>query len=274
MTYPPQPPGPPQGPYGPPPPGGPQDPYNQGPYGQDPYNQGPYGQDPYNQGPYNQGPNPYQQQQPWAAGPPGYPMGPPPKKPRTGLIATLIIVAILVVGGGGVGLYLLLNKDDAGEGSGQGGGEGGGARAAAQTYVVELEKTLNTPPQDIDLAKLKPVTCGDDFARMQDELADAKDTGQSRSAEPGAEHKIRIRMKDFERTSDGATFTMTERVSGVEDTESKNMTVAKEDGDWKVCGAYGKDQSGGGSGDSGGGDSGGDGSSPSNEIPPNPIPTT
>ena len=250
MTYPPQPPGPPQGPYGPPPPG-PQGPYNQGPYGQDPYNQ-----------------SPYQQQPPWAGGPPGYPMGPPPKKSRTGLITTLVIVAILVVGGGGVGLYLLLSKDDAGAGSGQGGGEGGGARAAAQTYVLELEKTLNTPPQDIDLAKLKPVTCADDLARMEDELADAKDEGQSRSAEPGTEHKIRIRMKDFERTSDGATFTMTERVSGVQDTESKNMTVAKEDGGWKVCGAYGEDQSGGG------GDNGGDGSSPSREIPPNPIPTT
>jgi hypothetical protein len=247
MTYPPQPPGPPQGPYGPPPPG-PQGPYNQGPY---------------NQGPY--------QQPPWAGGPPGYPMGPPPKKSRTGLITTLVIVAVLVVGGGGVGLFLLLNKDknEAGAGSGQGGGEGGGARAAAQTYVLELEKTLNTPPQDIDLAKLKPVTCADDFARMEDELAGTKDDGQSRDAGPGAEHEIRIRMKDFERTSDGAKFTMTERVSGVQDTESRNMAVAKEDGGWKVCGAYGADSSGGGE-DSGGGD----GSSPSREIPPNPIPTT
>jgi hypothetical protein len=245
MTYPPQPPGPPQGPYGPPPPGPPQ-------------------------GPYNQGPNPYQPQPPWAG---GYPMGPPPKKPRTGLIATLIIVAILVVGGGGVATYLLINKDDPGAGSGQGSGEGGGAREAAQTYVLELENALNTPVQDVDLGKLEPITCTEDFAKMRDDLDAAKDLGQSSSAAPGNDGKIRIRLKDFERTSDGGTFTLTRRVAGDGgDSDSRNMTVtrksvAKQDVGWVVCGLYGEpgdDQPGGDSSDP----------SPSRELPPNPIPTT
>lgn len=261
MTYPPQPPGP---------PGPPQDPYQQGPYNQGPYNQGPY-----NQGPYNQGPNPYQQPQ-WAGGPPGgFPVGPPPKKPRTGLIATLIIVAILVVGGGGVGAYLLINKADPGAGSGQGGGEGGGARAAAQTYVRELENALNTPVQDVDLGRLEPLTCTEDFAKMEDDLDAAKDHGQSDSAAPGNDGKIRIRLKDFERTSDGGKFTLTRRLAGgggVGDSDTRDMTVtrktvAKQDAGWVICGLYnepGGDQSGGDSNDP----------SPSRELPPNPIPTT
>lgn len=248
MTYPPQPPGPPQGPYGPPPPGPPHDPYNQGPY--------------------NQGPNPYQQP-PW-----GYP-GPPPKKPRTGLIATLIIVAILVVGGGGVTAYLLLGRDDeAGKGSGQGGGEGGGARAAAQTYVLELETALNAPVQEVDLGKLKPVTCGEDFAKMEDDLADAKGNGESSSAEPGDDGKIRIRLKDFERTRDGAKFTLTEREAGGGggsggDEQTRDMTVAKEGTDWKVCGLYAKGRPGGGET---GGNDGSESPSPTRAVPPNPIP--
>jgi hypothetical protein len=236
MTYPPQPPGPPQGPYGPPP----------------------------GQGPYNQGPNPYQP--PWG-GPGGYPMGPPPKKSRTGLIATLIVVAILVVGGGGVAAYLLLGRDDdAGKDSGQGGGEGTGARGAAQTYVQELETALNTPGEQVDLSKLEPVTCAEDLTRMKDEFTPAKGDG------PGAETKVRIRMKDFERTADGATFTLTRRVTpGGQEPDSRDMTVAKEDAGWKVCGLF----SSPGGDDNGDGDSGGDEtSSPSREVPPNPIPTT
>lgn len=247
MTYPPQPPGPPQGPYGPPPPGQ-----------------------------YNQGPNPYQPP-PWAGGPPGYPMGPPPERPRKGLIATLIIVAILVVGAGGVATYLLINKDDPGAGSGQGGGEGSGARAAAQTYVRELENALNTPVQDVDLGKLEPIACTEDFAKMADDLDAAKDVGQSDSAAPGDDGKTRIRLKDFERTSDGGKFTLTRRVAGSGgDADTRNMTVtrktvAKQDAGWVICGLYdeaGDDQSGDPSGE----DS--SGPSPSRELPPNPIPTT
>lgn len=234
---------------------------------------GPYGQQPPD--PYQQGPNPYQQQPPWAAGPQGgFPMGPPPKKPRTGLIASLIIVAILVVGGGGVAAYFLVNKDDKND-SGQGGGTDGGPRAAAQTYVQELEKALNAGPKDADIGPLKPVTCGEDFSRMTDELEDAKDFQESNSASPD-EVQVRIRMKDFKEESGSATFTMALQVVGNGDgADSQKMDVAKEGDDWKVCGLYKKDQEDGGGDENqpGGGPSGG--SEPSSgEIPPNPIPTT
>ena len=259
MTYPPQPPGPPGGPY------------NQGPYGQDPYNQGPY-----NQGPYNQGPP---GQTPWAQGPQGGfpPVGPPPPKRRTGLIATLIIVAILVVGGGGVGLYLFLTKDDP-RGAGSGGDGDTGPRAAAQTFVRELEKAGNAPTtQDIDVSPLKPVTCADDFAKLEDEVQDTKNSQQSENPN---DQQVRIRMKDFERTSDGATFTMTTRQTGEGDGSSVKLSVAKEDGDWKVCGLY--DNPGSVDPSEDGGPSGGPGSvdpsegdepPASGEIPPNPFPT-
>lgn len=218
-------------------------------------------------------PGPYGQQPPWVSGPQGgFPVGPPPSKPRTGLITSLIIVAILVVGGGGVGTYLLLTKSDEDNGSGTGGGEGRGARGAAQTYVRELENALNTDLQDVDLSPLEPVTCGDDFGKMEDEIKDAKDSDESSSATPGNEHKVRIRMKDFEQTSDGATFTMTQKSVGDNDAQGKDMTVAKEDGDWKVCGIYDEGEHvPGGSNQQ---DPPGGGSTHSGEAPPNPIPTT
>ncbi|HEY7591971.1 MAG TPA: hypothetical protein VH969_02350 [Actinophytocola sp.] len=247
MTYPPQPPGPP-GPQQPP-----------GPYNQGPYNHGPY------QGPP---PGPH-----WGPGPQGgYPVGPPPKKPRKGLITALVLVAILVVGGGGVGVYLLLTRDDPrGQGSGGGGGEGG-VRAAAQTYVREMENVLNTPLADVDLGKLEPVTCAADFSKMDAEIKQAKDFGESSSASQGAGDRVQVRMKNFERTSDGATFTMTRREVGDDDADSVDMTVAKEGGDWKVCGVYEGENDSGPGGD--GQDGGEDGGPSSGELPPNPIPTT
>ncbi|MGH3881042.1 MAG: hypothetical protein ACRDSK_28800 [Actinophytocola sp.] len=253
MTYPPQPPGP----YGQQPP----DPNQPGPYGpqQGPYNQGPYQQGPYQQqGPYNQGP---WQQDPWAPG--GFPVGPPPSKPRTGLITALIIVSILVIGGGAVGAYFLLG-DEGDPGAGSGGDEDRSARAAAQTYVRELEKALNTEIADVDLAPLKPVTCRDDFTQMEDDIADAKEFAESYSATPSPGDRIRIRMKDFERTSEGATFLLTERQVGDGDEQTRNMTVAREDGEWRVCGVY----------EEGSEDGSEDGSSTSREVPPNPIPTS
>jgi hypothetical protein len=227
--------------------------------------QGPYGQQPPD--PYQQGP--YQQQPPWAVGPQGgFPMGPPPKKPRTGLIASLIIVAILVVGGGGVAAFFLLNKDDP-NGPGGGGDDGGTARSAAETYVRELENALNTELQDVDLAPLEPVACGKDFTKMSDELEDAKDFDRSNSASPGPPENIQIRMKDFKETSDGATFTMTEQEDGQDDPDTRDMTVAKEGGDWKVCGIY-EEGSDGPPTEDGPSPS----QAPSGEVPPNPFPPT
>jgi hypothetical protein len=227
--------------------------------------QGPYGQQPPD--PYQQGP--YQQQPPWAGGPQGgFPMAPPPKRPRTGLIASLIIVAILVVGGGGVGLYFLLNKEkNNGPGGGGGTGDAGTAREAAETYVRELEKALNTELQEVDLTPLEPVACSEDYGKMSDELQDAKDYDRTASASPGPQEEIQLRMEDFKETSDGATFTMTERESGDDDSDDRNMTVAKEGGDWKVCGIY---EDGGGETPPTGED--GPSQAPSGEVPPNPFP--
>jgi hypothetical protein len=260
MTYPPQPPGPPG------PPGQP------GPYGQQP---DPYQQGPYQQGQWNQGPQPTT---PWTQGPQGFP-GPPPQKKRTGLIATLIIVAILVVGGGGVAAYFFLIKDDT-RGDGSGGNGDTGPRAAAQTFVRELEKAGNAKSvQDIDISPLKPVTCADDYGKLEDEVKDTKDAGAS--ATP-ADHEVRVRMKDFKRTADGATFTMTQRQTGDEKAISTKLEVLKEDGAWKVCGLYAAP--GGEGGDNGpgepsseapGGGGPGDEDQPSTvEVPPNPIPTS
>jgi hypothetical protein len=253
MTYPPQPPGPPG------PPGQP------GPYGQqpDPYNQGPYGQ-----GQWNQGPQPTT---PWTQGPQGFP-GPPPPKKRTGLIATLIIVAILVVGGGGVAAYFFLIKDDT-RGDGSGGNGDTGPRAAAQTYARELENALNTTAERVDLSKLEPVTCDDDLAKMEDNL-----TGGAKDAGPGGTGKTRVRLKDFERTDDGATFTLTRRLAGAGELDSRDMTVAKDDGAWKVCGLFSRSGGEDGPGEPSSEAPGGgpvDEDQPSTvEVPPNPIPTS
>jgi hypothetical protein len=250
MTYPPQPPGPPG-------------PYNQGPYGQDPYQQGPPGQTPWAQGPQGGFP----------------PVGPPPPKRRTGLIATLIIVAIMVIGGGGVGLYLYLSKDDR-RGSGSGGDGDTGPRAAAQTFVRELEKAGNAKTvQDIDISPLEPVTCADDYAKLTDEVQDTKQSQQS--ARPN-DQQVRLRMKDFKETGDGATFTMTTRLTAGDGEESSvQLSVGKESGDWKVCGLYEGDPGGvnptedgdpsGGPTDAPGSE---DGDPPaSGEVPPNPFPS-
>lgn len=236
------------------------------PQGPGPY--GPQQPDPYQQGPYGQQP-------PWAVGPQGgFPMGPPPKQPRTGLITSLIIVAILVVGGGGIGLYLLLNKEDQNNGSGDKAGEGGNPRTAAQTYVRELETALNTQLQDVDLAPLKPVACSKDFTQMSDQLEDAKDFDKTSSASPGTPDEIRIRMEDFKETSDGATFTMTEREVGGDDGDSREMTVAKEDDAWKVCGIFQDDTDSPPSTGEDGPSEDGPSQAPSGQAPPNPFPTT
>jgi hypothetical protein len=228
--------------------------------------QGPYGQQPPD--PYQQGP--YQQQPPWAVGPQGgFPMGPPPKKPRTGLIATLIIVSILVVGGGGFGLYVLINKENKDNG---GGGDGGGtAREAAQTYVDELETVLNAGPRKADLAPLEPVTCGADYAKMSDQIEDSKDAPETGAEVPdGVE--FGLEMKGFKETSDGATFTLALQITGLgpgdEGSDDKKMTVAKEDGAWKVCGIF---EGVGGGGPPTGED--GPSQAPSGEVPPNPFPS-
>lgn len=245
-------------------------PQQPGPYGQ----QNPWGQQPPPQGP-PQGPYPPQQPPsqtpPWlAGGPGGFPaFEPEPKKSRGGLIA-VIIVAVLVLGGGGFGLYLLLSKDDGNPSSEEGGGGGGGggedARAVAEKYVDELETAVNTEIQDIDLSSLEPVTCADDFERMEREIGDAQDNGESSSNQPGS---IEVGMKDFESSGDTGSFTLTQKVDG-EEGPDQEMSMAKEEDSWKVCGLYGSSEEPTGEPSD---DEPTDGPASEGEVP-NPIPTT
>ncbi|MCT2583600.1 Rv0361 family membrane protein [Actinophytocola gossypii] len=200
-------------------------PQQPGPYGQ----QGPWGQ-PQGQPPYQQPPS---QTPPWLAnGPEGFPsFDQEPKKSRTGLIVTLVVVGLLVLGGGGFGVWMLMsNEDDSGGGGGDGGGD---ARTAAEAYVRELEKTVNTDLADIDLGPMEAVTCADDFERMEREIGDAKDAGQT-----GPSGTIEVGMEDFQSTENEGSFTLTQTVDG-EPGADTDMTLAKEDGAWKVCGLYG-----------------------------------
>lgn len=207
-----------------------------------PQQPGPYGQqDPWGrpQGPFP--PQPPSQAPPWLTnGPGGFPsFEPDPKKPRTGLIVTLIIVGVLVLGGGGFGVWMLLSKDDPSPGGGGGGGDDGpDARTVAEQYVSELEKTVNTPIEEIDLAPMESVTCGDDFERMDREIGDAQAAAREGSDAPEPPGTIEVGMTDFQSTADSGSFTLTQTVDGSDGPDTK-MTMAMEDGDWRVCGLYG-----------------------------------
>ncbi|HWM07485.1 MAG TPA: hypothetical protein VNP92_34565 [Actinophytocola sp.] len=164
-------------------------------------------------------------------------MGPPPKKSRTGLIATLIILAILVVGGGGVGAYLLLSREDDPKPGGNG-DTADSARAAADTYVKEMETALNTERvQDVDVSPLEPVACGEDYTRMRDEVEDARDFDEDATTSQEDRPRIEVSIEDFKADDESGSFTMTQIADGDEG-PTREMTVAKENGDWKVCGLY------------------------------------
>lgn len=243
MTYPPQQPGP----YGP------QDPYGQ----QQPYGQQPYGQQPQYGAPQQYGEPQWGQQ-------PGYPVGPPPKKSRTGLIVTLIIVAVLVVGGGGVAAYLLLK--DKGDGT---------ARAAADSYTKELGTQLSKPFESVDLTALKPLTCADDFQQLTKELDNAREIQESATQSPDS-RTITFSISEFKETSDGATFKMTPKHNS-ETEDTLNMRVVKESDKWVVCGLYDnepQEQSPPESRPSSGSDDGGDDDGGIDTSIPNPIPKT
>jgi hypothetical protein len=252
MTYPPQQPGP----YGPQDPYGQQPPHGQPQYGQPQYGQPQYGQPQYGQPQY--GPGPWGQQ-------PGYP---PPKKSRTALVTTLVIVAVLVIGGG-VAAYLLLKDDGGGSGDND-------RRAAADRFTKTMSSQLSTTLDDVDLSPLKPLTCADDYQRLDSELKDARESDSSEDDDPA---KVTFGVTNFTETSDGATFDMTIRDGSK--SEQQPMDVVKEQDAWVVCGLY-KDRPDGGSdepGTSTSEDDGQDGSEDGSEgggngTIPNPIPKT
>lgn len=262
MTYPPQQPGP----YGPQDPYGQQQPYGQQPYGQQ--GQQPYGQQQPQQ-PYGQQPQQYGAPQ-WGQQP-GYPVGPPQKKSRTGLITTLVIVAVLVIGGGGVAAFLLL-KNDKGTSAGS-----ETPRAAADSFTKELGTQLSKKVEDVDLSPLKPLTCTSDYKKLNDELTDARDSGSSTTKSPNSE-KVTFAVSNFKETSAGASFDMTPKHNS-ETEDPVPMKVQKENNRWVACGLYGsgnrQEAPGGGpsSGNNDGGSSDG-GSDGGNDSIPNPIPKT
>lgn len=249
MTYPPQQPGP----YGP------QDPYGQQPYGQQPQ----YGQQPYGQQPYGQQPPPQYGAPQWGQQP-GFPVGPPPKKSRTGLITTLVIVAVLVIGGGGVAAFLLLKKDNGDAAN------SGTAREAADAYTKELGTQLSKKVGDVDLGPLRPLTCASDYKKLNDELGEARDSQESSTNAPDAE-SVTFGISNFKESGDGATYDMTPKHDGKTE-DAISMKVQKESGHWVSCGLYDSsdrgDAPGGGSSPTSGG-----GGAPNGSIP-NPIPTT
>ncbi|MGC4944842.1 hypothetical protein ACLQ2N_01315 [Streptomyces sp. DT224] len=118
---------------------------------QDPYGapQGPYG-------PPQPQPNPYAQQQPWGApqgpapqpwgAPPGGPGFPPARRTRPGVIAAVVVGALLVAGGVVFGVVQLGDKADdklpVSSGSSGSSGSGGSGGFPAAEYRLTVPKTL------------------------------------------------------------------------------------------------------------------------------------
>lgn len=217
--------------------------------------------------PYGQPPDPYGQPQWGGTQPGGFPVGPPPPKPKTGLIAALIIGAIVLVGGGGAGAYLLLSKEN-GAGSEDTSEKASDPKAVADEFGTEFEKVLNTDPQDVSLEPLKPLVCSGDLEKLQGEVEGQKDqdapnsdSDQTTSRQDEDDADATVSIDDFTSEGDKAKFTMVVGYGERDVTEA--ATMAKSDGRWQVCGLYEND------GDDGGGSTG----SSNNEPPPNPVPT-
>lgn len=238
-------------------------PQQPGPWGQQP---DPYGQQP-GQSPWGQQPDPYGQS-PWGQQP--YQMGPPPKK-KGGLMAALIIVAVLVVGGGGAGLYFLLSKDEK-DPAGGGTSTEAGPRAAADAFTEELQKLVNvTSAADLDVSPLEPHLCGDDYSKLEEELAEAKESeaDSTSASNPGPSQKVTLSVEDFKETDDGATFNLRREVG--ENHHDQELKVVDEDDKWVVCGLYAEAEDEPATPPSSGSDGGSGG--PDASIP-NPIPTS
>jgi hypothetical protein len=193
-------------------------------------------------------------------------MGPPPKKSRTGLITTLVIVAVLVVGGGGVAAFLLLRNDNNASDSAD------NARATADAFVKELGNQLSKPVENVNLAPLQPLTCSNDYKKLNDELDEARDDRSSTTKSPDAK-KVTFGISEFKESGGGATFKMTPKPAGESAEDPINMKVIKESGRFKACGLYDQPSSGGGRESEPAGPPTKDGGD-DNESIPNPIPTT
>jgi len=222
-------------------------PQQPGPYGQDPYGQQqPYGQQPYGQQPYGQ-PGQYgQQPPPWGGPSPGFPVGPPPKPPRTGLIATLIIVGILVLGGGGVGIYLLTKGDDNGSNTGGGGPvNDSDPKAVAQRFADNFEKVVNSELWDYNGDDFKPIVCGKDFDRLNKDTERTLKTRQSSGRKPTKRpqaDQVDAGVADLEANGDHGKFTLTQVEHDGKKLKDRPLKLERAGGQWKVCGLYSDDE--------------------------------
>lgn len=179
-------------------------------------------------------PLPPPQAPPWLIGDEhGFPsFEPEPTRSRTGIVVALVVMGLLLLGGGGLAVWALSGDEDRRDG---GGGE---ARAVAEDYVAELEKTVNTEITDIDLSAMEGLTCSGDFERMDREIGDAQTAARSGSAPATQDGTMEVGMTDFRDTGEGASFTLTQTRDG-ERGPDMEMVVAREGGEWKVCGLYG-----------------------------------
>jgi hypothetical protein len=196
----------------------------------DPYGQNPYGQQP------DYGQPPGYGQPPWA-GPGAYPVGPPPQKPRTGLIATLIIVGILALGGGGVGIYFLTKGDGDG---GPGAVNTGDPRAVAESFADFMERGANSNGMDVTVTELKPLLCGEEYTTAEKEITRDQQRQQSSTRKPtkrSGDDRYDVTVDDLKVDGDRGTFNLTARQAG-DDPDSQEFDLLRQDGAWKVCGLF------------------------------------
>lgn len=222
-------------------------PQQPGPYGPDPYGQQqPYGQQPYGQQPQQYGQQqPFGQQPPWGGQPqPGYPVGPPPPKgPRTGLIAALVIVGVLALAGGGVGIYFLTKSDGGSSNSGTGGtpANSDDPQAVAQKFADIYETAVNSDLADFDVDDFKPILCGGDYDKVKKETERTirlRESAHRKPSKRAEADRVEAGVKDVDVSGDHGTFKLTQTERDGHKLKDRDLKLQREDGDWRVCGLY------------------------------------
>lgn len=185
--------------------------------------------------------------------PPGHPVGPPPQKPKSGLIAALIIVGILVLGGGGVGIYFLTKSDDNASNTNPGPGGGGAPvdkddpKAVAERFASVYEEAVNSDLDGFDVKSLQPILCGSDYDDVKKETErtrKARETSGRKPSRRPASAQVDIGIKDFTMDGDKGSFNLTWTETGGEKRNDRKLLVQKDSGHWVVCGLYEKSDSG------------------------------
>lgn len=221
MTQPPQQPGWSPDPYGQP------QPYGQPPQGTPGYGQPPYGQPvpPPQQQPFPEQGFPGQQgqfgQQPGYGAPPGYP--PPgfrpvgeeqPKRRRTGLIVTLVIV-LVAVGAGIGGYFVFFHKSDQ------------EVATEAVSGFAQAYTSLAHSMSASDLAKVKTYLCAKDQQAVQSIYESEKQNG-------GADATFSLTTTGTTTTGNTGTFSLT-----IKDKDSPPQShkgnLVKQGDQWLVC---------------------------------------